>query len=49
MSDDDTELLGWEVAALAYSDFDGWLAGQPDTVQDMTLLDQIELYAEAMR
>ena len=42
-------LLGWEVAERAYADFDAWLAGQPDEVQDMGLLDQINIYAKAMQ
>ena len=29
----------------AYAAFDRWLAAQSDVVQDMTLLEQIEVYA----
>ena len=35
----------WDEPAAA---FDAWLAGQPDEVQEMTLLEQIDIYAEAM-
>ena len=45
----ESELLGWEVAERAYAEFDAWLAVQPDEVQDMDLLDQIDLYAKAMQ
>jgi len=48
MSDDD-DLRGWEVAELAYLDFELWLSRQPDEVQDMGLLDQIDLYAKEMQ
>ena len=32
--------------AQAYADFDRWLSSQSEDVQELSLLDQIELYAE---
>jgi hypothetical protein len=39
--------LGWEVAADAFAAFDTWLAQQPDEVQDLELLEQIDVYAKS--
>ena len=40
------EKMGWEIAEEAYAAFDAWLAQQPDEVQELSLLEQISLYAE---
>jgi len=44
-----TEKRGYEIADEAYAAFDAWLAAQSDEVQELSLLEQIDLYAEANR
>ena len=43
------EKMGWEIAQEAGEAFAAWLAEQPEEVQEMGLLEQIELYAAAQQ
>lgn len=37
----------FEIQEDAYAAFDAWLASQGDDVQELSLLDQIEVYAKS--
>ncbi len=41
------ELRGWQVAELAWAEFDAWLSSAGDDIQGLSILDQIGLYATA--
>lgn len=44
-----TEKRGYEVQDDAWAEFDAWLARKPDEVQDLSLLEQIDLYKDDSR
>lgn len=44
-----SETLADRIQREAYEAFDLWLADQPDSVQDLCLLDQINAYGQARK
>lgn len=40
-------MRGWQIQEEAWRAFEAWLCAQPDEVQDMDILEQIEVYAKA--
>jgi hypothetical protein len=36
---------GWQIVDEAWATFDEWLAAQSDEVQELSILEQIELYS----
>lgn len=45
MADGKPQSTAYRIQEAAYAAFDLWLEVQPDEVRDMTLLEQIEVYA----